>query len=276
MSKKIAVIFPGIGYTCDKPLLYYSAKIAANLGYEIRPVPYGNFPAQVKGNREKMVRSFETALQQAEDMLQDVDWTMYREILFLSKSIGTIVAAAYGERHELKVRNVSFTPLEDTFRFVHGEGIMFHGTADPWVENSDVIRKACKKIGQTLYLTEQGNHSLETGDVEADISNLRVIMRQVSEFLQQNNQVRQQLRITGRVQGVGFRYRAEYAASLLGITGWVRNEPDDSVTMEVQGTIQQINEMMKMINKSPYIRMDWIDRKGLPVKTEETLFKVKY
>ena len=33
---KLAVIFPGIGYTADKPLLYYSRRIAANLGYEIR------------------------------------------------------------------------------------------------------------------------------------------------------------------------------------------------------------------------------------------------
>jgi phosphoglycolate phosphatase len=28
MSDKIAVIFPGIGYTCDKPLLYYAGKFA--------------------------------------------------------------------------------------------------------------------------------------------------------------------------------------------------------------------------------------------------------
>lgn len=33
--KKIAVLFPGIGYTCDKPLLYYSAKLAAEKGYEV-------------------------------------------------------------------------------------------------------------------------------------------------------------------------------------------------------------------------------------------------
>ena len=31
-TKKIAVFFPGIGYTCDKPLLYYSAKLAAAKG----------------------------------------------------------------------------------------------------------------------------------------------------------------------------------------------------------------------------------------------------
>ena len=40
---------------------------------------------------------------------------------------------------------------------------------------------------------------------------------------------------TGSVQGVGFRYRAQYAAQLLDLTGWVENEDDGSVTLEVTG-----------------------------------------
>ena len=40
--KKIAVIFPGVGYHADKPLLYYSKKIASQNGYEIVEVPYGS------------------------------------------------------------------------------------------------------------------------------------------------------------------------------------------------------------------------------------------
>ena len=35
--------------------------------------------------------------------------------------------------------------------------------------------------------------------------------------------IRQHMKITGQVQGVGFRYRARYAASNLGVTGWVKN-----------------------------------------------------
>ena len=41
--KKIACLFPGIGYTCDKPLLYYSWKLLDGLGWEIIPVRYGGF-----------------------------------------------------------------------------------------------------------------------------------------------------------------------------------------------------------------------------------------
>lgn len=54
MKKKIAVLFPGIGYTCDKPLLYYTGKLAVARGYKIVKVEYGNFPSGIKENKEKM------------------------------------------------------------------------------------------------------------------------------------------------------------------------------------------------------------------------------
>ena len=45
----------------------------------------------------------------------------------------------------------------------------------------------------------------------------------------------------GWVQGVGFRYRARLAADLYGCTGWVRNEYDGSVSMEIQGEEENID-----------------------------------
>ena len=40
MSKKLAVIFPGIGYHTDKPLLYYSKKLAKTKDYEVVEIKY--------------------------------------------------------------------------------------------------------------------------------------------------------------------------------------------------------------------------------------------
>ncbi len=179
---KLAVLFPGIGYTCDKPLLYYGGKLAAAGGYELKQVPYGGFPPGVKGDPQKMEACFYSALAQAEEILGGVDLEG-RELLFLSKSIGTAVAAAFAKKHDLKVRSISFTPVEQTFLFACGDGIMFHGTADPWAKNTDRIRECCEKIGQPLYLVEGANHSLETGDVETDIQNLQKVMRQVKEYI---------------------------------------------------------------------------------------------
>ena len=68
--------------------------------------------------------------------------------------------------------------------------------------------------------------------------------------------IRKAFRFTGAVQGVGFRYRAQYAANGCRVTGWVKNEWDGSVLMEAQGTEEHINEMLKLINEGSYIRID--------------------
>lgn len=182
-EKKIAVSFPGIGYTCEKPLLYYSGKLVSSHGYEVIPVSYGNFPSGIKGNRKKMEEVFFSAFHQAEEMLRKIEWQNYPEILFISKSIGTVVAAAYKEKYQIPARSISFTPLTETFQYAKGDGIMFHGTNDPWEEDSEKIQELCKKINQPLYLLEDGNHSLETQDAIKDIENLRWIMEKVQSYL---------------------------------------------------------------------------------------------
>lgn len=60
-APKLAVIFPGIGYTTDKPLLYYASRLARHYGYQILAVSYGTLPENVKGDHAKMKQAFELA-----------------------------------------------------------------------------------------------------------------------------------------------------------------------------------------------------------------------
>ena len=87
--------------------------------------------------------------------------------------------------------------------------------------------------------------------------------------------VRKHFRFTGRVQGVGFRYRAKYAANGMGITGWAKNEYDGSVEMEAQGTEEAINQMLVMINRSDYIVIDSIESEEIPLEDGERSFYVR-
>ena len=182
--KKIAVLFPGIGYTCEKPLLYYSAKLAAEAGFEVVRVPYGNFPPNVKGDASKMYRCFLSAREQSEDILRDMDWEQYDDIVFFSKSVGTVVALSYAAEHGIGVRQVLYTPLAETFRFPTpaGKTIAFHGTGDPWAKTEEITR-ICEEKSIPLYLTEKANHSLECGKVKKDIKTIREVMKTVEEFV---------------------------------------------------------------------------------------------
>lgn len=181
MNTKLAVIFPGVGYHTDKPLLYHSKKIALSHGYEIRDVPYGNFPSGVKGDQDKMKTAFYDALAQSEEILQDVDYAQYDEILFLSKSIGTAIASAYGQNHGLRTCNVYFTPVAESFQFMTQPGIVFHGTKDSWVDTA-VVKEECEQRSLPLYIIENANHSLETGDWARDLEILERVMRTVDEY----------------------------------------------------------------------------------------------
>jgi len=56
----------------------------------------------------------------------------------------------------------------------------------------------------------------------------------------QSQDVSRRFRVTGRVQGVGFRKIIRNKANQLGLAGWVRNESDGSVLVELYGKEQEI------------------------------------
>ena len=79
----------------------------------------------------------------------------------------------------------------------------------------------------------------------------------------------------GDVQGVGFRWYAKQAASACGVTGWVRNEYDGSVTMELQGSEETIERVLDAIERGAYIHIDGMDVHSLPVETDERGFSAR-
>jgi acylphosphatase len=63
--------------------------------------------------------------------------------------------------------------------------------------------------------------------------------------------VTKHLAISGRVQGVGFRFYMERKARELGIVGWVRNRRDGSVESVVQGNAQAVEAMIAWARQGP-------------------------
>jgi acylphosphatase len=56
-----------------------------------------------------------------------------------------------------------------------------------------------------------------------------------------------QISISGIVQGVGFRYFVKQTADQLGLTGWVRNEPDGTVSAIAEGEESMLKEFVHLI-----------------------------
>ena len=63
--------------------------------------------------------------------------------------------------------------------------------------------------------------------------------------------VRVRLRVTGRVQGVGFRWFVREAGRRLGLAGTVRNEPDGAVMLEAAGPAEGIAELRRLVERGP-------------------------
>ena len=86
--------------------------------------------------------------------------------------------------------------------------------------------------------------------------------------------IRRHMIIRGEVQGVGFRYRASYAAKGLGLTGYVRNLYDGSVELEVQGERELMSRFLAEVDSGSFIHIDDIDSRDIPVIENENSFKI--
>ena len=91
------------------------------------------------------------------------------------------------------------------------------------------------------------------------------------------NAVRKAGRAEGRVQGVGFRFFVQSSAKALGITGWVKNMSDGSVTMELQGTAQIIEQLIAKIKRGRgRINVTALELTDLPVVEGENKFAIRH
>lgn len=183
---KLAIIFPGVGYTHDKPLLYFSRKIAKDLGYEEICVEYGELPKNIKGDLDKMKQALLMAYEHVCRALKDMDYSKYDEVLIIGKSIGSVVATKYHEEYCQKARLVLYTPVEATFKFGINDGIAFIGDNDTW-SKLDTVKELADKAGVPLHIYEDCNHSLEvSGDYAKNIEILSNVMDLTYKYIKNN------------------------------------------------------------------------------------------
>lgn len=82
--------------------------------------------------------------------------------------------------------------------------------------------------------------------------------------------------VTGRVQGVGFRWFVEREARILGVNGWVRNRENGSVEVLASGTREQLAALHKKLREGPRAsRVDNVDVTDMPDVQDLNTFRIE-
>ncbi len=85
------------------------------------------------------------------------------------------------------------------------------------------------------------------------------------------------LNLEGRVHGVGFRVYTVAQADALGLTGYVKNEPDKTVTIVAEGTEENLKKLAEWAKKGP--KMAWVSKMRIrwEISSQEfEKFEIKY
>ena len=160
-SDSIVILFPGAGYSCESPLLYYAREAALQAGCDVLSLEYGYF----KTDNSFKLEYLEQIIQEAYEVIQTVLSNLYRRIFFISKSLGTSVAGKISELLGYdKINNLFLTPTSNTIPYIiKSRCAVIVGTNDKFFskENINFIRTYSSV---NLHIIDDATHSLKVDD----------------------------------------------------------------------------------------------------------------
>jgi acylphosphatase len=89
--------------------------------------------------------------------------------------------------------------------------------------------------------------------------------------------VQYEIKISGRVQGVGFRYFVQKRANEFDIKGWVKNMPDGSVVVMAKGDFKDMETFVDHLRIGPSMaRVLKVEKSQMPELEDFSDFRVRY
>lgn len=111
--------------------------------------------------------------------LQQLDLSKYDDIVFVSKSLGTVVAGWVEEKLCIKARHIYLTPIKETLPYIqHGKNIIavIAGTKDKQL-SANILKEHCIKENINLKQIDGVGHRLEVwGDMNKNIQIIREVV----------------------------------------------------------------------------------------------------
>lgn len=169
-ANSLAVIFPGLRYNCDKPLLYYTTQALIARGMDVLQVwvDYNQLDNKDLSQTDQTLRM----VSEAQIILQaGIQLRPYESLALVGKSIGTLVMAfILSQEHPQKIAGtIWLTPLlhipfvTAAIQSVTHPAIVAGGTADTTFDPASVALLE-RQPNLALLRVEAANHSLEIPD----------------------------------------------------------------------------------------------------------------
>lgn len=191
-STHLAVFFPGVAYSPERPALYYPARLLGDMGADLLQLErlYRDFPGfgdMTEGERARVMVT--DALSACETALRHRE---YRRITLVGKSIGTLVMARLLKLMPAmrQADCVWLTPVLDNERMrrmlaeVRPRSLFVIGTADSFY-HPELLREVERETEGKSLVMEGGDHSLEIpGSVANSIRWMESIIEGISMFLE--------------------------------------------------------------------------------------------
>ncbi|WP_438349959.1 alpha/beta hydrolase [Paenibacillus sp. FA6] len=175
-NRKLVVLFPGRNYSCELPLLYYAGNTALQLDYDLLILEYGYQAARMSLDLNDLPKVIDECFESIKIIANNYD-----QVIFISKSLGTIIAGEVHRRLQVQINHIFLTPLVETIEFINTtNGIVIFGSKDPLF-----IVESVRQIESSQRIIEIPNadHGLETGNVEENLSILIFIVKTYKEIL---------------------------------------------------------------------------------------------
>ncbi len=177
-NSSLAVFFPGKNYSCEKPLLYYVMKSATACNYDALLLEYGYQAARSEFNPDDMELIINECCQSINQVCGN-----YNKIVFVSKSLGTYIAARASELINTgEIAHMYLTPIKSTIPFINNsKGIALWGTADKIINEEDV-KQIEESPRVTLHKVAEANHALEVENLDQSLNIMKTIIEISDQF----------------------------------------------------------------------------------------------
>ena len=176
-SHSLVVLFPGRGYTCDMPLLYYAGMSTLFKGCDVLNLEYGFY----KADKNYVSEDFNKVVNEIATIINMCTLNSYSNIYFISKSLGTLFAGELSVRmSNYNIKNLFLTPLEETIPYmISTKCIGVTGSQDKAFPSSSIGFVKNNSNTEIIIIDDVG-HSLETE--KSTTTNLEILQHIVKLY----------------------------------------------------------------------------------------------